>query len=456
MPQYSCQKCHRALELDDSLRRLTSAQSNLLTNITTHDHTESVPAIALYVPKERLELFDQVSQKPTQPLISRDLTDNTLANSNFSYIDVAEEDDLEDDVSDLAPISQRIANLTHIFQILSTNQGIDHPLCSECAGLLAENLKIKFDQSLKEKENYISFLKKLRDRDTSIDISEVDDKLASAVMHYKQLEDEERAKLDELEQLELTKRDLDKQLSELNEELDHLNRHELRDVLRLRNKLDHELARRIDKLDQSKAVYQMHLDNLDKLRMLNMYTRLFDISFEKDSEFGTINGLRLGYKVPWLEISAALGQVILLLVFLIKRLDLRLENYRLVPMGSRSQIVKLLVSSDSSASHKPKSKTVLNLYSVNEFSLGKLFNYNKLDVAMIALLDVVSHITNKLSEIDLEIEFPFAISPKRDSIGGRSIRVTSNGEWTHACKNLLTDLNWILAYTSAHTSVSTS
>ncbi|KAK7676912.1 autophagy protein 6 [Cerrena zonata] len=149
-------------------------------------------------------------------------------------------------------------------------------------------------------------------------------------------------------------------------------------------------------------------------------------------------------------------------------------------MGSKSQIVKVTYSynqgdntdpnpSDADALNEAgtlsnqtqqqkllKSKTILNLYSSNEFSLGKLFNFNKLDVSMIALLDILYQIGKKLSTINQEIELPYGISKRRDSIGGKSIRVTSNGEWTHSCKFLLTNLNWILAYASAHPSPSST
>ena len=86
-------------------------------------------------------------------------------------------------------------------------------------------------------------------------------------------------------------------------------------------------------------------------------------------------------------------------------------------MGSQSQIIK--ISKNNSSTHQPH-KTILNLYSTNDFSLGKLFNFNKLDVAMIALLDILSQIESKLLAIDEEMELPYTISSKRDSIGGRA------------------------------------
>ena len=160
-------------------------------------------------------------------------------------------------------------------------------------------------------------------------------------------------------------------------------------------------------MEQSKAAYDVQLDHIDKLRNLNIYTRIFHISCDSQDKFATINGFRLGHKIIWPEINAALGQIVLLLVFLIKRLKLDLKNYKLVPMGSQSQIIKF--SAKDAVDGTTKSKTILNLYSSDEFSLGKLFNFNKLDVAMIALLDIVSLIEAKVLSIDQEIELPYKI-----------------------------------------------
>ena len=169
---------------------------------------------------------------------------------------------------------------------------------------------------------------------------------------------------------------------------------------------------------------------------------MFDIKI--DDKYGKINGFRIGYKIVLPEVNAALGQIVLLLTLITKRLDLRLKNYKLVPMGSQSHIVKFTDSEDGT-----RHKKILNLYSSDEFTLGRLFNFNKMDVAMIALLEVVALIEMQLKRIDSELELPYKIY--KDTIGGKSIRVTANSEWTQSCKNLLTCLNWVLTFISANT-----
>lgn len=509
---FFCQKCKNQLYLDDSLEKLTSAQSKLLTQ-TINEADKPAKELTLvdpeqFISKKRLELYKEINKSNPKPIVTKNVTDTgnelpSSLNSNYSYVFISDGDNspgervakkvsnevkepqkeqaatVIDDPSNT--ISGRINTLSHIFHVLSTNQEIDHPVCWDCSQLLVENFKLKFDQSQREKDYYLTFLKKLKERDSivsaKISPDEIDSKLMRAMNEYEQLQQEEHDKINELKHLERKKKELDQELVDLNHEFTKLKKIELNKVLELKNNLGLELRMKSDKLEQSKSLYQMHLNNLDKLRTLNIYNKFFDISFDKNDEYGTINSFRLGYKVPWSEMNAAFGQIVLLLAFLMKRLELNLPNYRLVPMGSKSHIIKVShtrregeeggpsTDGNTVAESTPTStpgpehngtdrvrlKTVLNLYSSNEFSLGKLFNFNKLDISMIALLDILAHIEATLVQLDPEIELPYAISTKRDSIGGKSIRVTSNSEWTQSCKYLLTNLNWILAYTSAHT-----
>lgn len=498
---FNCQKCNAELSIHDSLERLSSGQLNLLTNKYAEDGRTSVNESIVdpmdFIPRDRLDLYNEIQKSNPQPIISKRDSEKeggqnqSSVNSTLSYVMVSEdspnknnqEDNTKGLLNDLLnTISGRINTLNNVFSILSNNQDIDHPLCADCSNLVVENFKLKFDQSQREKDYYLTFLRKLKDRENnllkSIENEELDSKLLNSIAEYKNLQQEESSKISELKELVEAKNDLGQQLNNLNNELKNLNQNELNGILQSKNSLNLELKRKVDKLEQSKALYQAHLNNLDNLRTLNIYNKFFNISFV--NEYGTINGFRIGYKIPWSEINSALGQIVLLLVFIIKRLDVELINYKLIPMGSKSQIVKVTYSynqgdntdpnpSDADALNEAgtlsnqtqqqkllKSKTILNLYSSNEFSLGKLFNFNKLDVSMIALLDILYQIGKKLSTINQEIELPYGISKRRDSIGGKSIRVTSNGEWTHSCKFLLTNLNWILAYASAHPSQSST
>lgn len=520
-----CQKCNSPLHIDKSLLGLSHAQQNLL--VGKVDYADSGLARLNpqdYIPPDRLKLYNEVtsnSQNPKKKAMYDSLSDESdeddkeiadsseqtdVYNGQFQSVDAneshlensqsflllkSETDDslsssLEreattdpsaavtssnqtsprrnaDQTNGVKTISQRLSTLEHIFKILSSNQDIDHPLCLECANLLVENYKLKFDQNQKEKDNYLAFLRKLKSQENAFNVTDLEDNLKSTVEEFQQLKKVESKKLAELRSLETEKVALDSELNNLEREYDQLVNGDLNAVLKLKNQTDFTLHNKVNDLEKAKASYQSSLDHLDEIRGMNIYKQIFNITFE--SHYGTINGFRLGYKVPWPENNSALGQIVLLLVYLLKRFNLKLQNYKLTPLGSQSHIVKIttpLATGSTSVDNgggtggsgsiyvERKTKTILDLHTSNEFSLGKLFNFNKLDVSMIALLDIVSQIESKIVSIDSEIALPYKISAKRDSIGGNSIRVTSNSEWTTSCKFLLINLNWLLLHSSVH------
>lgn len=465
---FYCSKCNSRLRLDDSLLKLNQAQLNLLSHTRSDGRREEQSQVtdpSHFIQKNRIDLYNEIIKTNPEPLHKMSFvstsTDNSEASKDTnSFVMLSHDESTADkhsdgvthDVSNYRSISARINTLKKVFEILSTNLEVEHPLCLDCADLLLSNYKLKFDQTQLEKEYYMSFLRKLKQQDVSGSISDIDSKLKESLENFRKLQKEETEKLEVLKQLEKERDKLNHQLDLLNEEMDNLNNNDLNNFLKLRNHLDIDLSMKREMLNLFKSLYQIQLNRLDSVRNLNIYTKMFQISFETADEYGRINGFRLGYKVPWPEINSALGQVTLLLIFIIGRLDLKLKDYTLIPKGSNSQIIKF--SANATTSGTPH-KSVLNLYSSNEFSLGKLFNYNKLDVTMIAVLDILSQIEACLSNIDSEIELPYRISEKHDNIGGKSIRLSSLNEWTTSCKFLLTDLNWLLTYASAYSRSST-
>jgi beclin 1 len=165
-------------------------------------------------------------------------------------------------------------------------------------------------------------------------------------------------------------------------------------------------------------------ENLDRLSHTNVFDDAFHISW--DGHFATINGFRLGrlpsQPVEWAEISAALGQALLLLATMARQTEYKFQKsedqrffppsfsllqrscrhcqrcprlslfadvfalfclvrccvagrYRLIPMGSYS---KLCRADDPS--------TTYELYGSNDLILGRLFWYRRFDQALVWLL----------------------------------------------------------------------
>lgn len=471
MSLYHCLNCLAPIKLDETLKNLSKAQSDLIIKKATQASKVPLADPSTYIPRDRLHLLQQALEESSLDALHHQNDSNLIrarSNSKSSYVYVpnheeeAKEENGREEINgtssdrDHLPDFSRIKALDHVFEILSQNQDVSHPMSAECAQLLIENYKFKFDQSQREKEYYLSFLKKLRDREanyTAVAEAETDSKLADAAHELEELKLLEQSKLEELEELEKTHEDLQAQLKDLDEELEKLHSEDLNDVLRLKNLLAMDLSRKQNHLHMSKALYQKQLDHLDTLRTLNIFTRLFQIHFDQDDSCGKINGFRLGYRVPWPEVNAALGQVVHLLKFMAQRLELEIAGYKLVALGSKSYILKIS-GRTTDEDGRTKNSSILQLHSTNEFTLGKLFNFNKLDVSLIALLDVVSQVEAKIVQLDEEFELPYAISPNHDKIGGKSIRATLNSRWTEACGFLLTDLSWMLTFVAARSDTS--
>lgn len=448
----NCLDCDTPLKLDDSLLHLNNKQKQVLLS-KSKDLDDDILLINPqdYLDQHKLDLYNQVEQD--SPLYNELL--DSEEGEDYDEDEPEEEDDtsfidldnsfviLDGDKTDSTTyISGRIKMLDKVFKILSSHSSIDHPLSAQCANLLLENYKIKFDQTNWERDKYISFLKRLKIQEKDDEDVDVDAKLDDSIEQLHQLQLKQSQALDHLKQLELQKKQLQLDLSAYKSQLNTLNTKQLNLIYKNQNQHQLNLQQAKYKLNQQNSRYKYHLVHLDQLRAFNIYTTLFKIEF---NSFPTINSYRLGYKIINQEINGALGQIVLLVKFLVKRLHLKLENYQIVPLGSKSYIVKISKSQDSST------KSQLNLFTSNEFSLGRLFNFNKLDISLLALLDVVHLIETRIKILDSEIELPYKIDVQSGLVGGKSIRITLNSEWTDGCKFLLVNLNWILLWTSVNT-----
>lgn len=491
---YYCQNCLASISLDHTLRNISDQQLQLLVSKSSKPPLLQPLPARRYVPQDRLAFYNQAlllsqTEAELRQSIPPKSNDSCDSNRSFIYIHDDEEGKEEPDIdhnntlTDLPekdtiletdeqlPDFSKVKSLNEVFRILLTNQDVTHPMCKDCANLLTENYKLKFDHSQREKEQYASFLKKLKDRSSSSTAAEaaLDTKLSDTENELEELRTLEQQKLLELEALESLHTELLNKISLLDDRLKDLNETQLSELFHAKNTFNSNLQLEQDRLDQVKAMYKKHLNQLDRLRNINMYTSLFEILFDSGDGFGRINGCRLGYRVPWSELNVSLGHVARLILFLSKRLNLLLNPYQVVAMGLKSYIVKQgsmtdsngngietqVIASNSSSdgtvnpSSPGRHSTILPLYSSNEFTLGKLFNYNSVDVSMIALLDILSLFERNLVNSDCGLAFPYVINVAKGLIGGRSIRISSNGPWTEACRFLLIDVNWILSYVSA-------
>lgn len=439
---YSCQRCHLPLTIDAPLTNLSRAQSHLLTSQRMgYGSSKSTQPMGSepFIPEDRRRLMDTVNNTGDKSSVMKWSGQDGGAESfvilpQFEGQDNEDGDDdaLSEDDSENKMLSKRIKTLSTIFNLLNSKGELDYPVCKDCAQFLLASMQSQYDKTSKERDVYIQFLQKLQNKQPPM-VSKSEESL-NEITRLKKQEDE---LLKELQDLENEKDDIDKEILAMEKELEDITLQE-QEFLKEENAKAIEITEFIKERDTITAEYEFNLLQLEKLRKTNVYNDTFHISH--DGPFGTINGLRLGsletIRVPWQEINAALGNVVLLLATVVTKLNIKLQGYRLKPMGSTSRIEKY--ERDITNASKPK-VTILEAFSSGEYQIERLFNHSKLDNCMVALLDILSQVAEKLREFDSSIDIPYKMN--KDKIGNLSVRLsskTADEEWTNACKFLLT------------------
>lgn len=439
--QYSCQRCHLPLCIDTSLKDLSRAQTHLLTSGRLgygSDREQSKLGNEPFIPKDRKEMLESALKSGGDPLIDwKDMGDSFVILPQFEGQD-------DDDFDDQKVVSNRLKTLSSIFNLLSSKGDLDFPVCSDCSKLLLDSMKSQYDKTVKERDVYVQFLQKLQNRPVP-DAT----RAQATVDEIEKLRQKERDMLSELQRLETENDQLDDEIVALEKELKDISAQE-EEFQKEANRQSLKVSEFMKQRDMVTEEYEFNLLQLEKLRKTNVYNDTFNISH--DGPFGTINGLRLGSleqtQVPWQEINSALGQVVLLLATVTARLNIKLQGYRLRPMGSMSKIEK----HEPDSSNPSKTKIImLEAYSSGEYQIERMFKYSSFDNCMVAMLEVISQIAKELKKYDSNIDLPYKMH--NDKIGDASIRLLSkitDEQWTSACKFLLTNTKWILAYSSAH------
>ena len=471
-----CQKCRTPLKLDSSLEDLNPASFKIL--------ADAAPSLEPKVPEEprtaaarqRRQQYDEVSQQAGGPTRKRTVSNSQQSkaklNPDMSYIMLSE--------SQLAPepseeviqtptkkkatpkktepvdggdkdqaLSQQMETVSRLFEILSARSDIDHPICSECTELLLDGLQKRQASVIRERDAYVEFLKKAQE-----DVP-TDEEKAKTKHDLEEAQRREKDALRELEALEAEKAKMEEEIAALDAEAEELDEEEER-FWRERNAFTAELTAFQEERDSLQTQLAHDTKLLESLQRTNVYNDTFVIGH--DGLFGTINGLRLGrlpdHPVEWAEINAAWGQVVLLLVVVAEKLGYNFKDYKLVPVGSTSKIVKYDTKQQATADGK-RNGTVLELYSSGNLSLGLGLFHGKFDDAMVAFLDCLRLVGEHVQQLSLAnagtpgMKMPYTIH--KDKINDVSIRLGNFGQdeqWTKACKYTLTCCKFLLAHAS--------
>lgn len=291
-----------------------------------------------------------------------------------------------------------------LFDYLSSNSEIDHPLCDECTDTLLELM----DQQLKLAENewndYNNYLHKLEQSDDTPNIELLEKELND-------LETEERRLLDELAKLKREENSVNETLKEQKAQKKRLDSDEEK-YRKEYSKYRRDLMLSEDEFRSLECQIAYSHMQLEKLRRTNVFNVTFHIWHA--GHFGTINTFRLGRlpsaPVDWSEINAAWGQTALLLSALARKVNLTFERYRLVPYGNHSYIEVLGTGKE------------LPLYGTGGF---KFFWDTKFDAAMVAFLDCLAQFKEEVEKGDTGFCLPYRMDKGKieDSSTGSSYSI---------------------------------
>uniref|UniRef100_A0A8C1YEL2 Beclin-1 n=1 Tax=Cyprinus carpio TaxID=7962 RepID=A0A8C1YEL2_CYPCA len=409
---FVCQRCSQPLKLDTSF--------NVLDRMTIHELTE----------KKKMDKNIHETCKYKQDGVSRKYIPparmmSTESANSFTLIGEAS------DGGTMENLSRRLKVTSDLFDIMSGQTDIDHPLCEECTDALLDHLDTQLSMTENECQNYKLW-------DVSFAWFKGFVSLFLSLNIFTSL-------LNELESIEVQREAVAKELAEGRNHSQLMDTEELQyqkeycEFKRQQLELDDDLK----SVDNQMRYCQIQLDRLKKTNVFNATFHIWH-----SGQFGTINNFRLGrlpsVPVEWNEINAAWGQTVLLLHALANKMGLCFQRYRLVPYGNHSYLESLT----------DKSKE-LPLYCSGGL---RFFWDNKFDHAMVAFLDCVQQFKDEVEKGDTGFCLPYRMDVDKGKIedtggsgGSYSIKTQFNSEeqWTKALKFMLTNLKWGLAWVSS-------
>ncbi|XP_042220816.1 beclin-1-like protein isoform X2 [Homarus americanus] len=406
---FVCQRCLHPIQLDPGFSHL-------------NEHTLAELALPIY-PGEEVEFDPSVVDKLVPPL---QLTDSGHHPHGFTL--VGESGDTEK--------TQPLKVATGLYDLVSSNSDIDHPLCEECTDALLDLMDTTLSRTQRQAHMSQQLLASLTDMPDT-DVTALENELANL-----QLEEERLIK--ELAEVESEQDAAQCVLEKHEEEKARLEDEEER---YWREYCTHksQLTAMEDENRSLKSQLSYTQNQLERLKKTNVFNTTFHIWHS--GHFGTINNLRLGRlptaPVAWQEINAAWGQTVLLLASLARKIGLKFSKYRLVPYGNHSYIEVIGENRE------------LPLYGSGGF---RFLWDTKFDAGMTAFLECVAEFQQHVEAQGGQAArfcLPYRINKHciedPNSCNSMSIKIQFNTseQWTKALKFLLTNLKWGLTWASS-------
>lgn len=281
-----------------------------------------------------------------------------------------------------------------LFDNLSSNSEIDHPLCEECADSILDIMDKELNIANEELQQYKMYLEKIQlqqqnsnqQHNDHTNISQLEKELAEIKLSEQKL-------LNELAAIKEEQAALNRALELEQEEKRNLQEQEA-SYWREYTKHRRELMLTEDDKRSLECQIAYAEEQSEKLKNANIFNVTFHIWHA--GHFGTINNFRLGRlptaSVDWSEINAAWGQTVLLLCALARKINLEFKRYRIVPFGNHSYIEVIGENKE------------LPLYGTGGF---KFFWDTKFDAAMVAFIDCLTQFQQEVEKRDPKFLLPY-------------------------------------------------
>lgn len=421
---FACQRCSMPLRLDHSLLQLNEQNlAELSDPVMVNSENDDTMTMVGDRSRDSMNLSDVIEMNPNH------MTPIRLTESGNGFTLVGESTNKE-----MESFSYLFKVTSGIFDILSDQSDVDHPLCEECTDALLDQMDQQLKVTEDEYKDYKEFLERLQQPSQSGNLEELEREL-------RELKEEEASLRRHLQQAEERK---GKALTELQHQKEEGERLESEEEHYWQEYCNYKRQLLLYEDEQRSVDNQLKYAQaqLNKLKKTNVFNATFHIWHS--GHFGTINNFRLGrlpnVPVEWHEINAAWGQTVLLLHSLAKKINLTFQRYRLVPYGNHSYLECLT----------DKSKE-LPLYGSGGI---RFFWDTKFDQAMVAFLDCLQQFKEEVEKGDTGFSLPYKMEKGKieDGTGNSySIKIQFNSEeqWTKALKFMLTNLKWGLAWVSS-------
>ncbi|POM61562.1 hypothetical protein PHPALM_29403 [Phytophthora palmivora] len=352
-----------------------------------------------------------------------------------AHVGHASHEDENSEMEDSMVAVPTYADLSHHVQLITTQQAhcaglpVTTPVCKECMDGMVTMIDGQAERARYEKRCFMSFMHNTTSSPVhNEDIEHIDDK----IRFY---ENELNALEENLKLMESEREAIAKQQETMNEEekaliYEEANLWDQFNGLKVQEVAFQEIR------DAGTAQIDAMERKVASAKHLNILTDMFVIGY--GGEFGTINQFRMGqsasFAVEWNEINAAFGECALLLQTLANMVGLEFSDFKIVPLGSFSKMIRTSNLRMEYCLHGSDQQN----FAESHFNLG-----------LGAWITCLGQLMSFVRARDPSIRLPYKVA--KHSIGGYSILFLKNKhkEWTKALKYALTNLKWLLTWVSA-------